>query len=881
MENEGILLRQAQHMKRLIFQLNDQIFAERFGDIKLIFADGDLHCYKALLAEISHSWGQILKSSDEADLVLLKEVKREEFLSQMKADVGKELDSLVDDELANIKVEDMDIIEEFDNIDYLNNDEVDDEDSLMERKDEISNQIDTPEEKAPRKEILKINSSEVSKTFHEQDVQEFVDLQSSEAKMVGCVIPNFSWPNHVNGPNFHSIRWGSSKSTQVYEVMGNRSIFTVLSEKHKNLPHSTTFSFRYSEEQEKSGIFYLKDFVNSGADQNVAVFMVEETEKKVTLKELIKCCNRIYKEEKEEIDGNTKNITILLGGEKFENLKGLTKIWRVDLFGDTADQKLVGEARVDKDVISWLRTQARRTNDGCQICCYCGFVCVDQSLSGNFQEHMKKHLYRKKFCKACNEHYLPQETHICKSQETVKAKRVHCSECDETLSCRSNLVLHLKRIHNIIEKVVTLRECLFCFKKVPNLSNHYAESHKNEELVCQFCDKTFSNPTKFKSHVDMAHKKIYLGFCNICQKECANLLKHNIQCHNEKTYKCDHCEKVFKHAKTLEDHMKSVNGTREKKPCPECGNLYVNVNDHVRRFHRGYKKNVMKRKSCNSCCKQIRRDEYDDHKVTCNKAPEETICHICSKKVVQIGKHLAMVHKVFDRRCYLCDKDFYTVLDLNSHLRSEHFPEILIEAEFLETDLLTEDKIQRECIAAKIVELYSSKTEENKVECKFCRYKTTTAINMITHMKEHLGYTFRKGKQAALPEQEKVCPDCGKIIKIMAVHAKSCKKILEKLEIQDGPDRGLLGLTVDKYIKFKDMNISLEEEKNTNDTQELLIKHTEKTKITKKGTNTNLVKQNDFPCDQCLKIFKKQANLRKHIEKVHGEKQYSFELQLR
>ena len=53
MEQEGILLRQTQHMEKMIAQLNNQKFAEIFGDIKFVFADGDIYFYKALLSEMS------------------------------------------------------------------------------------------------------------------------------------------------------------------------------------------------------------------------------------------------------------------------------------------------------------------------------------------------------------------------------------------------------------------------------------------------------------------------------------------------------------------------------------------------------------------------------------------------------------------------------------------------------------------------------------------------------------------------------------------------------------------------------------------------------------------------------------------------------------
>ena len=163
---------------------------------------------------------------------------------------------------------------------------------------------------------------------------------------------------------------------------------------------------------------------------------------------------------------------------------------------------------------------------------------------------------------------------------------------------------------------------------------------------------------------------------------------------------------------------------------------------------------------------------------------------------------------------------------------------------------------------------------------------------MIVHMKKHLGFTFRRRK-ASSPEKEKLCPDCGKIVKWnTAEHRKSCKKKLDKLVLQDGPlqgtveARGLLGMTVVMYKQHRDgqketvVELEFGEEEIKSST-ELLITHSEETKKTQTKIKTKLINQTDFSCDKCEKIFKKQAYLRKHIKNIHGEKHSSCELKLR
>jgi hypothetical protein len=556
-------------MQTVIPLLNDQNFAEIFGDIKLVFADGDLFYYKALLASLSTSLGQILNQCLGADLVLFEDVKKKDFLDKIELESGglfKKSNCLDIPEEGNYNHND----------DFGFNDELDLKNMFEKTTEEMEN---TSDDDALSKISVKVAQKEytiVTEELSEKDIKkEYANLGNNlEKKIFSAIIGNFSWPAHLPTPNYHSIRWGQYKSTDVFEVMGNRSIFTVLSEKYQDLPCSTAFKLRLSDdEEETAGVFSLRDFVNGGTDKNIPAFIVEGTEKKVNLLKLLEVdgWDKFSVDEKSRsLENAIKNTNILLKGE-YKNLKGLTKIWKEDVKADSVNQELVGESTTDKEVISWLRSQAKKTPDGGEICCYCGLVCHDQSVSGNFRTHINKHLNRRKFCKPCNEFYKAHEKHVCTTLPAKKDK-VSCAECGDLFSNRSIMIRHLRRVHKIIEKVVILRECAFCSEKVPtlNLSSHYLEFHKNEELSCENCDQIFTNPSKFKSHVDNSHKKVRSGFCEICQKESGNLKQHMNVCHNEKSFPCDHCDKVFKHPYTLKCHMESVNG-------PEKRSLVQNV----------------------------------------------------------------------------------------------------------------------------------------------------------------------------------------------------------------------------------------------------------------------------------------------------------------
>ena len=91
MASDGILLRQTRHVQSVISQLNEKAFAESFGNIRLVFEDGELWYYKAVLVRLFPSWGQIFEDSgSQADVVILKEWKKEEFIWQVMKEQNKD-----------------------------------------------------------------------------------------------------------------------------------------------------------------------------------------------------------------------------------------------------------------------------------------------------------------------------------------------------------------------------------------------------------------------------------------------------------------------------------------------------------------------------------------------------------------------------------------------------------------------------------------------------------------------------------------------------------------------------------------------------------------------------------------------------------------------
>ena len=143
---------------------------------------------------------------------------------------------------------------------------------------------------------------------------------------------------------------------------------------------------------------------------------------------------------------------------------------------------------------------------------------------------------------------------------------------------------------------------------------------------------------------------------------------------------------------------------------------------------------------------------------------------------------------------------------------------------------------------------------------------------MIGHMKEHLGFTFRKGK-VSNPENDKVCAECGKIVKSnMNDHLKRCNQI-KLVDLTEYPCEYC------RRIFKKEVNLINHMEINHGQGKRCKLALTEPGQNAKedsviKGTELEYETDNQptYPCDYCRKKFKKEVNLQKHIENKHSTK---------
>ena len=322
-----------------------------------------------------------------------------------------------------------------------------------------------------------------------------------------------------------------------------------------------------------------------------------------------------------------------------------------------------------------------------------------------------------------------------------------------------------------LEEKVKPQECFFCRQMFPSLRDlhtHEFDMHKSETIKCDICGKEFSRRQGFKNHMNVTHRSVAAGFCEICQKNLANLKKHTTYHHdNPKCLPCSHCEKVFKDPWLLRVHMDSVNGTTKKKKCKEagCDKRVVNLRDHVLRSHKGQTKQFHNGKKCSTCFRFVKAEDYEGHKLLCVR--EKKACTICEEEVTDVNHHMRRIHS----KCKFCQSDFPfspTKPSLRDHIYSEHIPAILNQLG-VRSDLNVKESIEQDALALVLVKNMCTSVN-GQFRCSLCDRVFRTKTVMSNHMKFHLklGSTRTPG---TIP-----CNQCGERVRKAHVGKHECKK---------------------------------------------------------------------------------------------------------
>lgn len=177
-------------------------------------------------------------------------------------------------------------------------------------------------------------------------------------------------------------------------------------------------------------------------------------------------------------------------------------------------------------------------------------------------------------CLLCSKQF-PNRTSLRNHARVHSKKCFECSECGKAYRASRDLARHLRR-HRVEAEAEDAE------RGSPSPPGYPGSNMPPEEeerpYKCNSCDRTYRHAGSLLNHKKAHATGLYR--CPTCQKEFYNLLalKNHLHTHTDKKrHRCPHCGKAFRTARRLVTHAKVHGGPKEEGTpftCPVCSKVF-------------------------------------------------------------------------------------------------------------------------------------------------------------------------------------------------------------------------------------------------------------------------------------------------------------------
>lgn len=263
---------------------------------------------------------------------------------------------------------------------------------------------------------------------------------------------------------------------------------------------------------------------------------------------------------------------------------------------------------------------------------------------------------------------------------------LRCKICDQNLDTLEQLIQHLKNDHqkkiytdvkNHITPLKFLSETLRCcicmntFQKFKMLLEHMHSHYRN--YICNICDSGFINSLTYTNHM-LTHSNGAFK-CDFCPLvfETKNKQRLHARKHSKISmiFRCGYCSETFSSYRQRENHLALAHGQAQK--CQACNRDFKNaraLTDHVKRNHL-----MEKTRQCPECDMSFfSKKELNSHMVkhTGLRSYKCTVCSKCFGRPYTLSEHMKIHNNVRRFKCEHCGQAFVQKCSWRGHMRSKH-----------------------------------------------------------------------------------------------------------------------------------------------------------------------------------------------------------------
>ncbi|KAG4076254.1 hypothetical protein HA402_014803 [Bradysia odoriphaga] len=297
------------------------------------------------------------------------------------------------------------------------------------------------------------------------------------------------------------------------------------------------------------------------------------------------------------------------------------------------------------------------------ICDFCGQIFFSKR---HIRKHLQHHVFNTFACLFCTQTFKTPKS------LGVHKRRVHpdelykCPHCPKEFKLKDRYRVHLMK-HNPDKP----HKCTFCpsqFVHRHHLENHVRTHTKETPFLCNFCGKAFRGEVALRAHLS-THDSVAYPYryryrkppkilnCKLCDfvSTYGNMKKHMMHEHGHGSgrtskdfeYSCLVCEKKFRLAASLDNHVK-IHDEERNFHCTYCKQSFRKANYlrlHIDGVHLNKKPN-----KCDQCnAAYLISNDLRRHKLQRHSTERPFECYYCSKRFAMASSlkvHIKLQHRV-------------------------------------------------------------------------------------------------------------------------------------------------------------------------------------------------------------------------------------------